>query len=69
MGTHTLSNMLESSVGRLVARDYKDLLRSTKVIFRSLDHLADIDIKLVITRVGIQNPNIKISEWRVVGDN
>ncbi len=53
----------------MVVGDYKDLMRTTRVLLRPPDTFAERDVKQIIQRIKVQNKGIRTEEWRVVGDS
>lgn len=47
--------------------DYKDLLRTAKVLLRTDRRLAKAEAKVVLAQVERQNPGISTRDWRVIG--
>ncbi len=59
----------ESDEKRVIAGDYKDIIRITRVLLRPPAPLAEREVKQILQRVAIQNKGISTEEWKVVNDN
>ncbi|XP_054288331.1 uncharacterized protein LOC129003989 [Macrosteles quadrilineatus] len=56
----------EGSMEVIVA-DYKDLLRTTKVLLRTDRRLAKVEASKVFVQIERQNPGVTTKDWRVIG--
>lgn len=50
----------------VIVGDYRDLLRTTKVLLRTDKFLAGKDAKLIVAQVAKQNPGISTGDWRII---